>query len=556
VILFELLTGEHPFRGSVPMLLKQVIEDEPPSPRKFDNRVSRDLETICLKCLQKEPSSRYETARALADELGRFVAGVPIQARPVGRLERFARWCRRNPLVAASTATALACLLFGLAAATIGYVRTSLALEDARRAQAHAEGSLQQARQAVDDLFTRVSEETLLNQPGMQPLRRDLLCRARDYYQKFLARSAGNESLRDELGMAHFRVGLITEEVESPGKAIPCYQSARQIQVGLVTDEPTNADRLKALGDTLNALGRACHKQQQFPQAMEAYRAAVDLRRRLAQQAPQRLDFQRLLANIYMNIGLVEKEHDPAQARKSMEEAQTIRGRLLVAGKADAKLRRDFAMGCFNLAMLALGENSVDTAQAALDKARQLFTALVKTAPADLDASYALAVCCRKQADLLCFQQRHDEALRLYAQARDVLEPLAEKNPSVTEYQVGAAEVFINIAQMEQERGHAEQSLAAFDRAAALLIPLLADLAPDARYRRNLIIATCAVGELHPNANRRAEALRALEALAEHLPRIAAQSPGAPGAGEQLETTRAAIKHLKAAAGRTHRDNR
>ena len=191
-ILFELLTGEHPFRGSIQMLLKQVIEDEPPSPRQFDGRVPRDLETICLKCLQKEPSSRYDTAQALGDEFNRFLAGVPIRARPVGRLERFVRWCRRNPLVAASATAAVVCLLFGLIAATIGYVRTSLALEESRK-------SLQQARQAVDDLFTRVSEEALLDQPGMQPLQRKLLKRAQDYYEKFLTQSAGDESLRDEL---------------------------------------------------------------------------------------------------------------------------------------------------------------------------------------------------------------------------------------------------------------------------------------------------------------------------------------------------------------------
>jgi serine/threonine-protein kinase len=552
-ILFELLTGEQPFRGSVPMLLKQVIEDEPPSPRKFDNRVPRDLETICLKCLEKESSSRYETAQALAEELGRFVAGMPIHARPVSRVERLGRWCRRNPLVAASTAAAIACLLFGLAAATIGYVRTSLALEDVRRSQAHAEESLQQARQAVDDLFTRVSEDTLLNQPGMQPLRRDLLRRARGYYEKFLAQSGGDASLRDELGMAHFRVGLISEEVESPGKAIPCYESARQIQAGLVADEPTNADRLKALGDTLNALGRVWHKQQQFRQAMEAYQAAIDLRQRLAQQVPGKTEFQRLLANTYMNIGLVEMAGDPLKARKALDEAQAIRGRLLAAGNDDPKLRRDFAMGYFNLFRLAEIHHDLDAAEAALEKARRLFAALVKTARADFDASYLLAVCCRKQGDLLSFKKRYDEALGLYVQARDVLEQLAEKNPSVTEYQVGAAEVFMNIAQTEKERGHADNSLAAFDRAASLLIPLIADLAEDTRYRWDLINAARSVGELHPEPSRRAEALRALEAMGEQLQRISARSPNA-AAGEQLKMTQAAIEHLKAVAARTRHD--
>ena len=229
-----------------------------------------------------------------------------------------------------------------------------------------------------------------------------------------------------------------------------------------------------------------------------------------------------------------------------MEQAQAIRNKLLVAGQRDAKLRRDFAMGCFNLAMLALAGNDVDAAEAALEKAQQLFTTLVKDAPNNIDASYVLAVCCRKQADLLCFKKRYDEALSLYAQARDVLEQLAEKNPSVTEYQVGAAEVFINIAQTEQERGHSDKSLAAFDRAALLLTPLVDDLAEDVRYCRNLIIALCSVGELHPEPRRRAEVLHVLETLHEHLRRIVAQSPDATIVREQFEMTKAAIEHLEA----------
>jgi tetratricopeptide (TPR) repeat protein len=549
-ILFELLTGEHPFRGSMQMLLKQVIEDEPPSPRKFDSRVPRDLETICLKCLQKEPASRYDTAQTLAEELDRFLAGKPILARPVGRLERFVRWCRRNPLVAASATMAVVCLLFGLAAATIGYIRTSLALEEAHQAQARSEESLKQAREAVDELYTRVSEDTLLKAPGMQPLRRDLLKRAQNYYEKFLTQSEGDESLRDELAKAHFRVGLITEEIESPVKAIPSYQRARDIQTQLADDEPNQPDRLKALGDTLNAIGHALHKQQQPGQALKAYMAAIDVRKRLADQAPDATEYQRTLANTHMNIALVKKEEgDLIQAGKSMEQSQHIREKLLAAGQDDPKLRRDYAMGCFNLAMLACDSHNAAAAEAALEKARQLFAALVKGPRPDIDASTMLAICCRKQADLLCFKKQHDEALGLYAQARDVLEQLAEKNPTVTEYQVSAAEVFISIAQIEQERGNPDKSLAAFDRAASLLTPLVHDLAEDARYRRDLILTLCTIGELHPEPKRRTEMLNVLKTLHEHLRRIVAQSPDAAIARKQFEMTRTAIEHLSASAG-------
>ncbi len=138
VILFELLTGELPFRGSQRMMVVQILQDEPPSPRKLQTRIPRDLETICLKCLEKAPGKRYQTAAELAAELGRFLRGEPIVARPIGRPARLARWCRRNPLPAALWVVGALLLVV----ATAGYLSTSRALHqvvDAQRERALAQ---------------------------------------------------------------------------------------------------------------------------------------------------------------------------------------------------------------------------------------------------------------------------------------------------------------------------------------------------------------------------------------------------------------------------------
>jgi len=131
VMLFQLLTGELPFRGNVQMLLRQVLYEEPKSPRTLNEKIPKDLETICLKCLQKDPEKRYQTAGELRDDLERYLKGEPVRARPVGKVEQAWRWGRRHP-----AAVAVIALLVVLG---VGSMSAAVVVAEALRAQQTAE---------------------------------------------------------------------------------------------------------------------------------------------------------------------------------------------------------------------------------------------------------------------------------------------------------------------------------------------------------------------------------------------------------------------------------
>lgn len=176
-ILYHLLTGRPPFQAAHPLdTILQVLQGEPIPPRQLNPAISRDLETICLKCLEKAPEKRYATADALAQELSRYLRGEPIQARPVSRLERGWRWCRRNRAVASLAAAVVLALVTGAVISTymaiaarraesLANLKTAEALQEKKRADQKTEEALQEkaradqnAQEATDEAATAKRE--------------------------------------------------------------------------------------------------------------------------------------------------------------------------------------------------------------------------------------------------------------------------------------------------------------------------------------------------------------------------------------------------------------
>jgi tRNA A-37 threonylcarbamoyl transferase component Bud32 len=154
-VLYELLTGRPPFRGGTALeLLRQVLRDEPVHPSRLNTQVPRDLESACLKCLQKDPPRRYSSAAALAEDLRRYLRGQVVAARPVGTWERAGKWIRRNPTVTTLSAAAAFALVAGTVASLL------FAFEAGRQADVAMDRASKLERQSIElEAQTLVAKE-------------------------------------------------------------------------------------------------------------------------------------------------------------------------------------------------------------------------------------------------------------------------------------------------------------------------------------------------------------------------------------------------------------
>ncbi|MBN2477493.1 MAG: serine/threonine protein kinase [Pirellulales bacterium] len=226
VILFELLTGERPFRGTVQRMIHQVIEAEAPRPRSLHGGVPRDLETICVKCLEKEPRRRYPSAKALADDLGRFLDGRPVKARPVRTCVRLWRWCRRNRLVAGLAWAVFLVLSAGLVAAGSQWVRA----ERAAAREAQIRGEIETLTEKLLDLAERLQK---LEQRGApSSLGRGSRAELREDASLRLAFSLQREPPQPTGLQTEARATLRRLEQLSPGVARRCRSAFPQLAGG------------------------------------------------------------------------------------------------------------------------------------------------------------------------------------------------------------------------------------------------------------------------------------------------------------------------------------
>jgi tRNA A-37 threonylcarbamoyl transferase component Bud32 len=231
-ILYECLTGRPPFRAATPFdTIKQVVTDEPVPPRQLNPQVPRDLETVCLECLHKEPTRRYRSATDLATELERYERGEPVMARPVGQLERAWSWARRHPATAALAALVAVTLMLGVTISGLFAIRASNKAKeaDAQRAEAEREtaealANLQEAEEQRDRarfyLQTYLDLSLIGRSLRNRPLRQDFQIKV-----KLLAE--GHERSRSSIWLGQDSDKLFSVSIQ-PGRS--CYVSVLYVK--------------------------------------------------------------------------------------------------------------------------------------------------------------------------------------------------------------------------------------------------------------------------------------------------------------------------------------
>jgi serine/threonine-protein kinase len=462
IVLYQLLTDVLPFRGVARMIQLQVVQDDPCPPRRINDRIPRDLETVTLRCLAKDPGRRYATARDLADDLCRFLRGEPVQARPVGRLERWANLCRRNRL-----ATGLAASLFvAIAAGLIGVAWQVVQVERQREL---ADQGFHDALRVVDDYLTTVSESVLLNRPGLEPLRGELLGRALTYYQTFIGRRAHDAVATAELADAYAAVGKITAATGSEFEALAAFDKALATFEALNARDPSSRRYLLGLAQAQNNRGEQQMRTGHAGEARSSFEKAIESLLILDRARPVAIEVRRDLAGAYRNLGvLFDVTGRPTEARTHLERASSLFEDLVRSNPGDPRHRGELARTLVNLGVHHHEAGRLDQALGPYQQARDLEENLVHERPDVPSYRSDLANTCSNLGSLLRALDRAPEAETQYRRALELQEVLVRDHPAVSAYRTELGRTLNNLGRLQHVTGHPQDAIVTHQRAIAL----------------------------------------------------------------------------------------
>lgn len=548
-ILYELLTGRPPFRGSTPLdTVQQVVQRDPPSPRSLAPKIPRDLETICLKCLHKQAAGRYATAADLADDLRRFQLGEPIAARRIGPLGRGWRWCQRNRSLTLALAITFVVIAVGAAAVMWQRNQTNEARLATQQQYLRFTAEADEKFNLIEDLMQRIPEE--------QRAQDERLRSALNSYEQWLADEPSGEAARASYAAALFRVAEIRRRIGQYELAKTAYRRAISLYQELITASPDELEYRRGWVEAFNWLGESFRESGQPAEAITAYEEAIFGLEQVAKGSADDSRYMVDIARSHYNRALARidlEQHADAEAdlRLSIKILEELRGNEAPNDRARQSLARSHA----NLGILLRAtQRSVEGYQQSL-QATAIYQSLTDDKPGEPEYRLEQALALNNLANLLLADQRSGEL---------GIEDLNEQASSVSEKSVGIlsqlVQEYANVPQYRKELANSLNGLGAirlagkaFDAAerswqsAAEELKSLVDQSPDvAEYYALLAQTTFNLAYLSHQQKRVEDRVKLLGEAIDLQRRAAALSP----ANVQFEKT---LKSYEQTASRLNR---
>ena len=458
--LYHLLTGRPPIVGSSQIeTLSAILSSDPVDPAAYRNEIPRDLSAICMKCLEKEPPRRYASAADLQADLQRFLRGQQVLARPVGQLQRLHKWCRRNPMVASLSAVSVLAGMMILAVSLAGWWSTSRALRREQAALALADEAYNETKEAVDRYYVTISENQLLNTPGMTSLRKELLGEALEYYTGFVRRHQQDAAAAEELRKAYVRIGNVQDQLGEMAAARNAYERALEL-VSLPASNEVDARRnrlhqammhrkLARLDRRSNDLGAALRHADMSLQVLEDLISQgfelVKCRDELAQTLSNK-------ASILQSMGKLQ------EAVQLYEQGESLLAQLLVDQNDSAELRLRLAQlrGNRSIGLRLLGQ--VAESKPLLQSSVEIYQDLVRDYPEIASYRENLG---KGLANLSLYESTGgdlDAALDRLAEATNLFDQLATDYPRVSNYHTLSASTRKEAASILSHRGRLDDA--------------------------------------------------------------------------------------------------
>jgi serine/threonine protein kinase len=513
--LYELLTlrpaFDEPDRAH---LIERVTHGEPPRPRQVEGRIPRDLETIVLKAMAREPAARYQNAEALAEDLQRFLLDRPIRARRAGPAERAWRWCRRNPVVAGLLTTAVV-LAAGLAVLALllwdRQRQTAAALEAEAAQNQRAQENLKLALQAMDEVFLKPVEEEVsrkerqrqlpLPPQELHRLDRNVLQKGLDFYERFTQANSTDTSLRAETGKAYQRVGALRMALGEHAGAETALRQSMAILEGLAEEYPAVPEYRRTLANDYHWLGNVLRVTGRHREAEELLRKDVAVTEHLVAESPAEADYRdhlyhafRALSELLKEEGRFAETEEPGY--RALDAAVQLLGLLPDELLTDAPYRR------------------------ALDVARRVRA----DSPGVLDDRHNQVL---KLAHLLKVTGRPGEAEEVLRRSVTIAEQLVAASGTVAEnrgYLCDAYRALGDLLREERRRPEAERVYRRLLEAARRFV---AEFPAEAtQYREQVYFADRSLGDLLIEDGRYADAEEPYRQALEVARQLAADAPG------------------------------